>query len=252
MPPPVKKAADRSKSTFVKLQVWGKPKYGKTFMASTLPPEKTLFLDAEKGMLSLSDWDGTSIDIVTWPEVKNLTCWISGPSATAEPGKTYSREHYAAMVKKYGSRDWLKQFRYLFIDSTTLIGTFAFAWAKQHPSARTASGGIDTRGAYGLLATELMEWAWQLQAIQGMHVILVGGLKQLEDGDWVPLIDGSAANKMLYVFDEIVTLDIQDDEKRVLICRPGNEQDFPAGDRSGKLDMEEPANLLDLLKKIKS
>lgn len=251
MPLPTKRAADREKMQGVKIQMWGTPKIGKTFQAQYLNPEKTLFLDAEKGMLSLKDWNGHSLDILDWPTARNIACFLGGPSRIAEHGKTYSKAHFAAMQKKYGDRREWNIFDHIFIDSTTLIGQYCMTWAKQQPEAFNKHGEKNMLGAYGLLGSELMEWAWRLQAIPRINVILVGGVKTDEDGNTQPLLDGSAANKLLYVFDQIVTL-AWIDEERKFICQPNNEWGYPAGDRSGQLDMVEEPRLDKLLEKIKA
>lgn len=58
----------------------GKAGVGKTSLLWTLEPEKTLFVNAEAGDLSVQDWAGDMVKLRTWQEARNLACVIGGPN----------------------------------------------------------------------------------------------------------------------------------------------------------------------------
>lgn len=236
---PVVTPEQRRAASGLKLQVWGMPKIGKTYLASTLDPKKTLFLDCEKGMNSIRRWDALSLDLTSWEQVKEITCHFSGPDYGVALDGDYGETYYSRVCQKYGDPAWYSQFDTIFIDSTTLISQWALRWAALQPESRTDKGKPDNWKLYGLLGRELVAWAWRLQFTPRLNIILTGGLKKDDSMQWQPMIDGSSGAKFPYIFDCICTyafVDFQDGygQQRALIFDPANPWKYPAGNRLGQ------------------
>ena len=143
----------------------------------------------------------------------------------------------------------------------------AMAWAKTRPEAFSErTGKPDTRGAYGLLAREVIALLKHLQHAQAKTVIFVGILEKVTDElnrtVWQPQLEGGKAGRDLPgIVDQVISMSLfvadgegfrHEPERgavRRLVCRP-NPYGLPAKDRSGRLDVTEPADLCALLTKI--
>lgn len=257
-------AEERMETAGHKLQIWGGPKIGKTSLLWSLPETSTLVLDLEGGMQSVRGWKGDSIPVRTWEHARNLVCLISGPNPSLRNDQAYSQAHFDFVTQsdQLGPQEQLQKYNHIFIDSTTFAASICMQWCKGQPeSFSEKTGKPDTRGMYGLLGTELADWARQLQYAPRLNIFLVGGIKESEDEigrkQWVPMVDGSAAKKFPYIFDQIITMaEMQkpDSEElyRAFVCQKMNPWGYPAGDRSGALDMLEKPHLGDLLAKIEA
>ena len=156
----------------------------------------------------------------------------------------------------------------IFVDSITDLTRQAMAWAKTRPEAFSdKTGKPDTRGAYGLLAREVIGLLKHPQHAQAKTVIFVGILERVTDEfnrtTWQPQMEGGkAARELPGIVDQVVsmhlfsrsagdewTLDEKSNERR-LVCRAGNPFGLLAKDRSGRLDVTEPPDLGALLSKI--
>ncbi len=243
----------------VKALILGVSGVGKTSLLRTLDTRKTLFLDVEAGDLSVQDVAVDTIRPKTWPELRNLACWMGGPNPSRADSQTYSQAHYDHVVSTLGDPAALEKYDTLFVDSITVASRTCFAWAQTQPEAFSEkTGKPDTRGAYGLLGREFVEWITQLQHIRDKNVVLLSILDQMEDDykrmTWVAQTAGSAIGRQLPgIIDEVLTLteiDFGDGKpQRAFVCQYGNEWGFPAKDRSGRLEPLEPPHLGDLIAK---
>jgi hypothetical protein len=161
----------------------------------------------------------------------------------------------------------------VFVDSITDLTRQAMAWAKTRPEALSErTGKPDTRGAYGLLAREVIGLLKHLQHAPGKTVIFVGILEKVVDDmnrvTFQPQMEGGKiARELPGIVDQVITLglfspetgadgtitwrhDPEKGEVRRLVCRSGNPWGLPGKDRSGRLDLTEPADLGALLTKI--
>lgn len=256
-------ADERMASTGIKMQIWGEAKIGKTSLLWTLPPEKTLVLDLEGGMQSVRGWGGDSISIRTWEQARNIACLLSGPNPALRHDQVYSQAHFDFITQddQLGPQEQLQKYDHIFIDSTTFASSMGIQWCSGQPQAFSEkTGKPDPRGMYGLLGTELADWARQLQYAPRVNIFLVGGIKPAEDDigrrEWVPMVDGSAAKKFPYIFDQIITMaemkPEEGDPYRCFVCQKLNPWSYPAGDRSGALDLLEKPHLGELLAKIEA
>jgi hypothetical protein len=142
------------------------------------------------------------------------------------------------------------------------------AWAKTRPEAFSEkTGKPDVRGAYGLLAREVIALLKHMQHAWGKTVIFVGVLERIVDEfnreHWQPQMEGGkAARELPAIVDQVITMSLFEPDGdgwrhepsrgqvRRFVCRAGNRYALPAKDRSGRLDVTEPPDLGALLAKI--
>lgn len=254
--------------------LFGPSGYGKTTLLKTLPAAQTVCVDLEAGLKSVQDWRGDSLPIRRFADAVDIACLIGGANPAAQPDEHFSEAHYAHLRGQHSElAARLDAKSIVFVDSITDLTRQAMAWAKTRPEALSdRTGKPDTRGAYGLLAREVIGLLKHLQHAPGKTVIFVGILERLTDEMnrtiWQPQMEGGkAARELPGIVDQVMTLSLfsreeapdggvtwrHDPDKgheRRLVCRSGNPWGLPAKDRSGRLDMTEPPDLGALLSKI--
>ena len=254
-------ADQRLNSTTIKGQIWGRAGIGKTSLLWTLNPETTLAIDMEAGMLSVQGWEGDAVTIRSWPEARDIACWLGGVNPAMRQDQSYSQAHYDHVCEELGDPAALEKYQTIFVDSTTIAARLCLQWAQGQPEAVSErSGKPDMRGAYGLLGREMLSWATHLHHAAGKNVWLVGGLEERADDfgrkTWMPLIDGNkAAVELPYLVDQVITMaELKTEDGtpyRAFVCHTINPYGFPAKDRSGRLDVIEEPHLGRLMTKIK-
>ena len=231
----------------IKILLIGPTGVGKTSQLRTLDPARVLFLDSEAGDLSVQDVPVDTLRIDDWATARNIAVRVGGPNASFAPTSCYSEAHYKAVG---GPLENLDKYDLIFVDSITAISRLSFRWAEQQPEARSErTGAKDLRGAYGLHGREMLMWLHQLQHVRSKNVVFVGILERVVDefnrGEWQLQAEGSKASRELPgIVDQIVTyqfLDFGDGKPpmRGFVCT-NNPWQFPAKDRSGKLEQIAP------------
>ncbi|NCV15514.1 MAG: ATP-binding protein [Betaproteobacteria bacterium] len=243
----------------VKLVLLGKSGIGKTTQLKTLDEATTLFVDLEAGDLAVKDWHGDCVRPSTWSEFRDLVVFLSGPNPALPADAPYSQAHFEHVCANYGDPAQLTKYDTYFVDSITVLSRLALVWAKTQPQAVSErSGKPDTRGAYGLLGTEMLGALSHLQHARGKHVVFVAILDERVDDFnrkvFVPQIEGAkTAAELPGIVDEVVTLaELKTEEGssyRAFVTHTINPYGFPAKDRSGQLNLLEPPNLRALIAK---
>jgi AAA domain len=251
------------------LAIFGPPGVGKTSLLRTVPADLVLCVDLEAGLKSVQDWRGDSIPIRSWLDAVDIACLIGGVDPAADPNAFFSQSHYQHVAGTYPDLvQLIAQKRIIFVDSITELTRQCMAWAKTRPEAFSEkTGRPDIRGAFGLLAREVIALLKHMQHAPGMSVIFVGVLERIVDEfnreHWQPQMEGGkAARELPAIVDQVISMSLFEPDgdgwrhepasgqARRLVCRAGNRFALPAKDRSGQLDETEPPDLGALLAKI--
>ncbi len=248
--------------------IWAAPKVGKTSLLLTLPPEEVLVLDLECGLKAVEGLAVDSLEIRSWQDARAIAAYVGGANPglpTNDPSIPYSAAYYELAKKRYAEKYDLSKKKYLFVDSITIASKLCKMWAERQPGVYTKEGKLDGRKVYGLIADEMIPWFRQLQHTKNMNVWFVGILDKTtnDSGETVhvPQMDGGQTkNSLAGIVDEILTLTIMhgkdkdgnDYSRRIFVTSPMNMWGFPAGDRSGCLEMYEPGHLGKITEKINS
>ena len=248
-------AADRG----AKVLIIGPTGVGKTTLLRGLDLASALFVDVEAGDLSVQDVAVDTLRPRTWPEARDLAVALVGPNPAVPPENVYSAAHYAAVKDQFGDPARLSKYRTFFIDSITAVGRLCFQWSSQQPEAISERGKKNLLAVYGLHAREALAWLTHIQQARDVNVVFLGVLETVLDDfnhtEHRLQFEGTRTGRELpAVIDEVITyhwVDYGDGAlARSFICTSPNRWNYPAKDRSGRLEQFEPPDLGKLLNKL--
>ena len=244
-----------------KIVIGGLSGVGKTSLVRTLNTDTTLFMDLEAGDAAI---EGVKVDVIrprTWQECRDFACYLGGGNPALSDDSPYSTAHYEYVCSIYGDpAKTLAKYDTIFVDSITVAGRLCFSHCQNQPESRSErSGKLDTRAVYGMQGREMMAWLTHLQHIREKNVIFVGILDQKTDDygriEYSLQIEGSKTGRELPgIVDEVLTMTVltsdEGNQFRAFVCHTLNKWNYPAKDRSGRLDMIEEPHLGKLLGKM--
>jgi len=209
-------------SAGLKVLVYGQAGAGKTSLIKSLP--SPIVLSAEGGLLSMSDAEIPYIEIDRPETLREAFEWLTGSAEAA-------------------------QFQSVALDSISEIGEVLLSSEK----AKTK----DPRLAYGAMMDQVSSLIRLFRDLPGKHVYMSAKLEKMQDEMgkvlYSPSMPGAKTGQQLpYFFDEVLALRVEVDDEgkthRGLLCDTDGK--WLAKDRSGKLDMWEPADLSHIIAKV--
>ncbi len=207
----------------LKILVHGPSGVGKTVLCSTTG-EPTVIISAEAGLLSLRHVDIPVITVTSLAEVQ---------------------EAYNVLTGKEGA-----DYNWVCLDSISEIAEQVLSFEMKQTK--------DPRKAYGELSAQMMDLLRAFRDLPGKNVYMSCKQARLEDDDgktsYGPMMPGQKlAQQIPYLFDEVFALRVEKDAEgnptRWLQTSPDIK--FTAKDRSGVLDLYEPAELSAIAAKIR-
>jgi len=207
----------------IKVLVHGQAGAGKTVLASTTG-EPTVIISAEAGLLSLRHTDIPVITVTSLQDVQDAYSYLSG-----KDGEVYS---------------WIA------LDSISEIAEQVLSYEMKQTK--------DPRKAYGELSTQMMDLLRAFRDLPGKNVYMSAKQRRIEDDDgrtsYGPMMPGQQLHQQVpYLFDEVFALRVEKDTDgnptRWLQTNP--DLKYTAKDRSGVLDLYEPADLSAIAAKIR-
>jgi len=238
-----------------KLLLLGQSGVGKTYAVRTLDPKSSLYIDVAGGSLSIADLPIPAIRVRDWDSLRDVVCWLGGPDPSYPSTSPYSPAHYATVCTQFPNPDFIKT---IIIDDLPEAGRLALRFAMGQPEAVTKSGAKDLLNVYGTVGRELVGFIQHIQHTP-RNVVLIAILETTRDEFNRPIfeiqLEGSkAARELPGIVDEVIILahvNLGDNKPfRGFVCTSPNQWNFPAKDRSGKLEQLEPPDLGQLIRKI--
>ncbi len=243
--------------------------YGKTYQANFLEDqERCMFLNSEAGDLSAMGYKGPMLKVESWLQARDYAVLLAGPDISRTDAQPYSQKHYNDCVQAYGG-EYKDDFDLIFVDSITDYSRMCFEWCKTQPQAFSEkTGKPDTRGAYGILKGEILQWVRHMQRVSSktlvLNCIFQNKVDEYKRENWGLQTEGAAtAMELPGIVDAVIMLDFNYDENGAILKYDDGElqrifrtnRDNPYGyafkSRGGRLLPIEPANIALIIKKMK-
>lgn len=216
--------------------IYGCSGIGKTSLAKTLPPSRTLIVDAESGLASLASSDAKlGIDNISLSKDDN-------GQALKEEARYHRFKEFMELIQ---SPEMKKKYDYIFIDSLTEIGQNI----QKHMS--TLHEGFKLWGEYTSAMMSMVKFFRDLDHYTIIFVALEGRIEDDSGNSMAyPDIGGKKAKEyLLPAFDECFRMIVDAEKNRWLVTQ--STAKTQAKDRSGKLAELEAPHLGNILAKIR-
>lgn len=207
----------------IKILVHGPAGSGKTHLCSTTG-EPTIIISAEAGLLSLRHFDIPVITVTSMVDVQEAYSYLAG--------------------KDGDGLSWVC------LDSISEIAEQVLSYELKQTK--------DPRKAYGELGTQMMDLLRAFRDLPGKNVYMSCKQERKEDDDgrtsYMPMMPGQKLGQQIpYLFDELFSLRIEKDAEGnpTRWLQTSADIKYTAKDRSGSLDLYEPANLKAIAEKIR-
>ncbi len=204
----------------VKVLVYGQSGAGKTTLAKTVPG--VLVLSAEAGLLALQSAEVDYTEVKTIGDLREAYTFLLGD-------------------KKYST---------IILDSVSEIAEVVLSAATKEAK--------DPRQAYGAMQDDLTALIRAFRDLPGKNVVFIAKAEKTQDETgkllWSPAMPGQKlGQQMPYFFDLVLALRVEKNEagEVVRVIQTGADSSWSAKDRSGKLEMWEPADLGKIFNKIR-
>lgn len=219
------KSTKNASADGIKILIHGLAGAGKTTLLATTDAP-TIILSAEAGLLSLRGYDIPVIEIKTLDELY---------------------EAYAFVAENPEGQ----QFKWVCLDSISEIAEVVLNHEKKVAK--------DPRQAYGALAEKMTDLVRAFRDLPGRNVVFLAKQERAKDEQtgamlYFPSMPGNALKQGIdYFFDEVLALRVEKDGdgNPTRWLQTNRDYNYAAKDRSGALDMFEPANLTQLAAKIR-
>lgn len=215
---------------FAKILVYGASGAGKTTLIPSLP--NPIVLSAEAGLLSIRGSDIPYIEITDIESLYEAFEWINGS-------------------------DEAKVFESIALDSISEIAEVVLSAEKK----RTTDNGklVDPRQAYGATQDKVIDLCRAFRDLPGRHVYMSAKVERAQDDMgrllYNPSMPGNKLGQAIpYLFDEVLALRAEADGNGNItrMLQTSTDGVWNAKDRSGRLDMWEPADLGAVIRKVLS
>lgn len=225
----IKKAKNKS-AMYLNVVVYGGYKVGKTRLSLTTG-EPTLVISVEDGMLSCAGED--SVDFVELKKHSDIKAFIKD-----------FREDKSGVYAKY---------KWLFLDTITELGQNLYPPLKEKMDKEAIANGAkgsDGRQVWGKFGEMIGDIVKDMRSLPVNTCILAHPAEKEVDGIEKRTVDvyGKTGARIIGWIDEILYMHLDEDGKEVFLTKSTDRT--VAGDRSGKLEKIEPANLGLIRKKI--
>lgn len=206
----------------IKVLVHGPAGSGKTRLCATTGGTP-IIISAEAGLLSLREYD---IPVITCTSLQDV------------------QEAYAVVSGADGS-----SFDWVCLDSISEIAEQVLAYEIKNNK--------DPRAAYGALSAQMMDLLRAFRDLPGKNVYMSCKQARVEDDDgrtsYSPMMPGAKLGQQIpYLFDELFALRVEKDAEGAPTrwLQTGPDIKYTAKDRSGALELYEPADLSAIAAKI--
>ena len=208
----------------LKVLVYGAAGVGKTTLCGTSDNRKTIILSAEGGMLSLAGKDIAMSEIRSMEDLRDAFCFLNS---------------------KEGS-----QYEWICLDSISEMAEVCLSIEKSKEK--------NPIRAYMTTQDTITGLVRAFRDMPGRNVVITAKLDRSQDQEtgamlYAPSCPGNKlAQQLPYLFDIVLALRTQTDDEGKLrrFVQTQTDQQWSAKDRSGKLDMFESPDLMELYNKI--